>query len=169
MTKAVQIDVSTRCSQSKHLTNYNTSQGIWKRFTFSCVLSWHDDVTKWKHFPCYWLCVPGIHQWPVNSPHKGQWREDLMFSLICTWTNGWVNNRKSGYSRRHRAHYDVTLMTTVDVIHILQGHTRRIGPLPVKQLWRIWMNKAHSYVDNLPHNCDKRKSKRNMLILSDMM
>ena len=28
--------------------------------------------------------------WPVNSPHKGQWRGALMFSLICTRINGWV-------------------------------------------------------------------------------
>ena len=33
-----------------------------------------DDVIKWKHFPRYWLFVRGIHRWPVNSPHKGQWR-----------------------------------------------------------------------------------------------
>ena len=25
---------------------------------------------------------------PVNSPHKGQWRGVLMFSLICAWTKG---------------------------------------------------------------------------------
>ena len=43
----------------------------------------HDDVIKWKHFPCYWQSVRGIHRSPVNSPHKGQWREALMFSLIC--------------------------------------------------------------------------------------
>ena len=24
---------------------------------------------------------------PVNSPHKGQWRRALMFSLICAWIN----------------------------------------------------------------------------------
>ena len=30
---------------------------------------------------------------PVNSPHKGQRRGALMFSLICAWINGWVNNR----------------------------------------------------------------------------
>ena len=34
------------------------------------------------------ICV-GNHRSPVNSPHKGQWREILMFSLICTWINGW--------------------------------------------------------------------------------
>ena len=33
-----------------------------------------------------------------------------MFSFICTWTNDWVNNRDAGGLRRHRAHYDVTVM-----------------------------------------------------------
>ena len=32
----------------------------------------HDDVIKWKYFPCYWPFVLGIHRSPVNSPHKGQ-------------------------------------------------------------------------------------------------
>ena len=73
-------------------------------------LSFHDDVIKWKHFPRYWLFVRGIHRSPVNSPHKGQWREALIFSLICVWLNGWVNNREAGDLRRHRAHYDVTVM-----------------------------------------------------------
>ena len=70
----------------------------------------HDDVIKWKHFPRYWPFVRGIHRSPVNSPHKGQWRGVLMFSLICTRINGWVNNSEAGDLRRHRAHYDVTVM-----------------------------------------------------------
>ena len=52
----------------------------------------------------------GIHQTPVNSPHKGQWRGALMFSLSCIWINGWVNNRKAGDLRRYRTHYDVTVI-----------------------------------------------------------
>ena len=43
-------------------------------------------------------------------PHKGQWREALMFSLICAWINGWVNNRGAGDFRRHRPHYDVIVI-----------------------------------------------------------
>ena len=35
-----------------------------------------------------------------NSPHKGQWCGALMFSLICVWINGWVNNREAGDLRR---------------------------------------------------------------------
>ena len=74
------------------------------------ITSPHDDVIKWKHFPRYWPFVRGIHRSLVNSPHKGQWRGALMFSLICVWINGWVNNREAGDSRCYRAHYDVTVM-----------------------------------------------------------
>ena len=70
----------------------------------------HDDVIKWKHFPRYWPFVRGIHRSPVNSPHKGQWRRALMFSLICVWINGWVNNSEAGDLGRYHAHYDVTVM-----------------------------------------------------------
>ena len=70
----------------------------------------HDGVIKWKHFPSYWPFVRRIHRSPVNSPHKGQWRGALMFSLICVWMNGLVNTREAGDLRRHRAHYDVIVM-----------------------------------------------------------
>ena len=46
-----------------------------------------------------------------TSSHTGQWRGALMFSLICAWTNGWVNNRNADDLRRHRAHNDVIVMT----------------------------------------------------------
>ena len=67
----------------------------------------HDDGVKWKHFPRYWPFVRGIHRSPVNSPHKGQWRGALRFSLICTRINGRVNNLEAGDLRCHSAHYDV--------------------------------------------------------------
>ena len=51
----------------------------------------------WRHqmenFPRYWPFVRGIHRSPVKSPHNGQWCGALMFSLICAWIHGWVNNR----------------------------------------------------------------------------
>ena len=74
----------------------------------------HDDVIQWKHFPRYWPFMRGIHRSPVNSPHKGQWRGALMFSLICVWINGWVNNHEAGDLRRYRAHYDVIVMEIND-------------------------------------------------------
>ena len=70
----------------------------------------HDDVIKWKHFPRYWPFVRGIHRSSVNSPHKGQWRGNFMFTLICAQINGWVNNHVAGDLRRYRAHYDVIVM-----------------------------------------------------------
>ena len=74
------------------------------------IIIFHDDVIKWKHFPRYWPFVRGIHRSPVNSPHVGQWRGALIFSLICARINGWVNNREAGDLRRHRAHNDVIVM-----------------------------------------------------------
>ena len=44
-----------------------------------------------------------------------QWRGAFMFSLICSWTNGWANNRDTGDLRRHRANYDFTVMYMEDV------------------------------------------------------
>ena len=81
----------------------------------------HDDVMKWKYFPCYWPFVRGIHRSTVNSPHKGQWRWASMFSLICVWISGWVNNREAGDLRRHRAHYDVIVMRQRVLCTMLQN------------------------------------------------
>ena len=74
---------------------------------------YHDDVIKWNHFLRNWPFMRGIHRSPVNSPHKGQWRRALMFSLICVWMYDWVNNREAGDLRRYRANYDVIIMIAV--------------------------------------------------------
>ena len=57
----------------------------------------------WRHqmekFPFYWPFVRGIHRWPVDSPHKGQWHGAFMFFMMflwfsfCAWTSGWAINR----------------------------------------------------------------------------
>ena len=69
-------------------------------------------ASSWRHqmeiFSA--LLVRGIHRSPVNSPHKGQWRGALMFSLICTRISCWVNNGDAGDLRHQRVHYDVTVM-----------------------------------------------------------
>ena len=70
----------------------------------------HDDVIRWKHFPRYWPFARGFHRSPVNSPHKGQWRGALMFSLISARINGCVNNNEAGVLRRPIGHYDVSVM-----------------------------------------------------------
>ena len=73
-----------------------------------CML--HDDIMKWNYFPRYLPSMRGIHQSPVNSPHTSQWPGALMFSLICTWTNSWANNRNADDMRCHCAHYHVTVV-----------------------------------------------------------
>ena len=85
----------------------------------------HDDVIKWKHFPRNWPIVRRIHR----RIHKGQWRGALMFSLICTWINSWVNNPEAGDLRRHRAHCDVSVMSS--------------------ECWqRVWYNYGWLYTEN---------------------
>ena len=101
----------------------------------------HDDVIIWKHFPRNWPFVRGIHQSPVNSPHKGQWRGALMFSLISAWINDWVNNREAGDLRRYRTHYDVIVMHLISNITAQRTHGVMITSLirqndTTTSLWR---------------------------------
>ena len=85
----------------------------WSLVMTGPLVTSHDDVIKWKHFPRYWPFVRGIHRSPVNSPHKGQWRGALMLSLICARINDWVTTREAGDLRRRWAHYDVTVMISM--------------------------------------------------------
>ena len=75
-------------------------------------------VTWWRHqmqtFSALLALCAGNSPVPVNSPHKGQWCGALMFSLICARINDWLNNREAGDLRRHRGHYDVSVMTSCD-------------------------------------------------------
>ena len=99
-------------------------------------------MTSWNgnFFSRYWPFVRGIQRSLVNSPHKGQWRGGLMFSLICVWINAWVNNREAGDLRHYRAHYDVTVMTSVEVIVFtpqwLLGYL--LHKMPVMRSFRIF-------------------------------
>ena len=65
----------------------------------------------------------------VDSPHKGQWHRALMFSLFCSWTNGWANNRDAGDLRCHRAHYDaivMSLLSNLNYDHFLRWVISRV-------------------------------------------
>ena len=95
-------------------------------FKFAVIASrhcLHDDIIKWKHFPRYWPFVRGIHRSLVNSPHKGQWRGALMFSLICAWTNSWANHRDAGELRRHcNVNWDILAYLTLAAVRRLCQH-----------------------------------------------
>ena len=64
----------------------------------------------------------------MNSPRKGQWSGAFVFSLICSWINGWVNKRDASDLRLNRAHYDVSVMINASfdlgelTIYVLQRY-----------------------------------------------
>ena len=72
------------------------------------------DLTWWRHqmetfsglLALFSGNLPVTGEFPSQRPVT----QSVMFSLICTWINGWVNNRDAGDFRRHRTHYDVTVM-----------------------------------------------------------
>ena len=107
-------DLSLRCVsgrytilQHPHECYMSNRRARWAKLVRWLII--HDDVMKWKHFPRYWpLCGEfTCHRLiPLTKASDAK----LWYSLICAWTNGWVNNRYADYLRRHRAHYDVTIM-----------------------------------------------------------
>ena len=86
---------------------YSTSQDLCTWFAISCVIMTSSNEKQIRvTSPFVW----GIHRSWVASPHNCQGRRVLMFSLICSWINGWASNRDGGDLRRHRTHYDVIVM-----------------------------------------------------------
>ena len=86
-------------------------------------------------FPRNWPFVQGIHRSPVNSPHKGQWHGAMIFTFICAWINCWVNNRNGGDLRRHRAHYDVTVIVRRAGLMRSQQDSERWWSVPFTCAW----------------------------------
>ena len=102
-----------KCHRERYIPHPHGESAFRKVVSLCEISTGQDDVIKWKHFPRYWPFVWGIHRSPVNSLYKDQWRGALMFALICARINGWVNNREAGDLRRHRAHYDATVMLPI--------------------------------------------------------
>ena len=82
-----------------------------------------------EHFLCYWPFEWGINRSIVDSPHKGQWRRALMFSVMFAWPNEWTNNRNASDLRRHHSHYDVTVMHWFWIVLICKT------PIPCCSCW----------------------------------
>ena len=93
-----QHDVMLMKKVSKHL---NLETRLWN-YRHAC--SW------WRHQMETYSALLAINAGNSPATHKGRWRGSLMLSLICAQINGWVNNCEAGGSRRHRAHYDITVM-----------------------------------------------------------
>ena len=86
------------------------------RWESTCCQWWSLNVHSawWRHqmetFSALLAICTGNLPVTGEFPDKGQCRVALMFSLVCSWINDWVNNFEAGDLRRHRVHYDVTAM-----------------------------------------------------------
>ena len=82
--------------------------------TFDNISGSEASLSWWFHqmetFSTLLTLCAGNSLAPVNFPHKGQWPRALVFSLICTWINNWVNNGDDSDLKHHHAHYDITVM-----------------------------------------------------------
>ena len=102
---------------------YDTYKLIFRCTLFQCSTI-YEPVSKWDvlvgRFSRQAYCATKTsttwwrHQMETFSALlaicAGNSRGALMFSLICTRINGWVNNGEAGDLRRNRAHYDVIVM-----------------------------------------------------------
>ena len=70
--------------------------------TFTMITSSNGNIFRITGALCGEFTGESSSQRPVKA---------LMFTLICVWTKDWVQNRDAGDLRRHRAHYDVKVMT----------------------------------------------------------
>ena len=104
------IDVSHWLESALTMDNASVA---WPQHGATCSY-YSTTPTWWRHqmetFSALLAICAGNSPVPVNSQHKGQWRGALVFSLICTRINAWVNNGEAGDLRRNRGHYDVTVM-----------------------------------------------------------
>ena len=72
------------------------------------LLRWPHQMEMETFFALLALCAG--HRWIPIIKVSDTELCDMMFSLICALTNGWVHNRDAGDLIRHRAHNDVTVM-----------------------------------------------------------
>ena len=120
-------------------------------------LLWPISALDRKQVRGYWIYL----EWPLSSNGNifrvtghfcgeftgPQRRGTLMFSLICAWINGWVNNRETGDFRRHGAHYDVTVVSFTLIGNLQKSnHYRLIRELWNSMTWEISMRKVSQMI-----------------------
>ena len=118
----------------------------------------HDDVIKCKPFQRYChVCEnsPVTCEFPAQRPVLRSF--DVFSDLLLI--NGWVNNGDDGYLRRHRSHYDVTVIlicdemmggdafTTFEIQTWLPDFLLGINPFGIFGAWPVWAEIAR-YIGN---------------------
>ena len=115
LTDAVHIDslADNNCSVAMTMDFLQMHiEGLWCRNQLSHI--WISNCITQNIVGCTWW----RYQMETSSAllaicagnFQGHWRGALMFSLICTWINHWVNNGEAGDFRRYRTHYDIIVM-----------------------------------------------------------
>ena len=121
------------------IARYRWRHGIFLKSVDPVHWHIHESQSWWRHqmetiSALLALCT-GNSPVPVNSPHKGQWRGAVVFSLIYAWINDGVNNREAGDLRRHRAHYDVNVM----MLERVKISTKPQRKLNIKNSVTLWL------------------------------
>ena len=80
----------------------------------SHALTKHEQTMKSSNENIFRVTGPLCGKFTVTGEFPSQIPVTRSFgvSLICAWTNGWVNNRDFGELGHHRAHYGSTVMKT---------------------------------------------------------
>ena len=141
--------LSTIINQTHDFTHWDQDtladilQTIFSNAFLWMKISVHDDVIKWKHFPCYWPFVWEIHRSPRTKAIDSE--------LWCfRWSapeqpvlSGWVSNRDGGDLTS--AYYDVTVMILVQI------HWRVFPKIKLKTYigsqWVQWRTKQMYFAD----------------------
>ena len=83
----------------------------WTPSSYPLGCNWQKDMMTSSNRNIFCIIGPLCRQLPVTCEFPSQrpvtWSFD--FSLICTWTNGWVNNHDAGDLRCHCSHFDITV------------------------------------------------------------
>ena len=119
-------------------------QAVW-------TLLWHDDIIKWKHFPCYWPFVCGIHQSCITGEFPSQrpvtQSFDIFFDLRLNrqrskQPRGWWFETPPNSLWRHGFRKGWFYPYPLGLLHKHWGN-HKIALVPVKQPWRIWLNVSY--------------------------
>ena len=110
-------------------------------------LSQHDHHPWWRHQPFSALLALCAGNSPVSGEFPSQRPVTRSFDgfFICAWINGWVKNREAGDLRRHRPHYDVTVMynqcdrgcESINSSFVMNRNVSLIGSSLAPRLWHI--------------------------------
>ena len=73
--------------------------------THSCIPWWRHQMDTFSRLLA--ICAGNSPVTCEFTAHRPVMRS---FDVWCAWINGWVNTRDAGDLRRHRPHYDVTVM-----------------------------------------------------------